>query len=109
MQIVRARSLRRNATEAEQRLWYLLRGGRLAGYKFRRQHPIRLYIVDFACVPCRLAVEVDGGQHSENAADERRTGWLRSEGWRVVRFWNHDIVAQPGDVVEAIRRALEGR
>ncbi|MBF0246453.1 MAG: endonuclease domain-containing protein, partial [Alphaproteobacteria bacterium] len=84
----RARTLRANMTEAETRLWSLLRARRLGGRKFRRQHPIGPYILDFACVDCRLAIEADGGQHANAKADERRTDFLQARCWSVLRFWN---------------------
>ena len=102
-----ARRLRRDSTDAELRLWLLLRDRRLAGYRFRRQHPIGDFIVDFACTKHRLIVEADGGQHSDNKADERRTKALEGEGWRVIRFWNNDVVANTQGVVETILRALQ--
>ncbi|MGC2526067.1 MAG: endonuclease domain-containing protein, partial [Stellaceae bacterium] len=83
------RRLRREPTDAEQRLWALLRDRRLAGYKFRRQHPIDNFIVDFACTRHRLVIEADGGQHAENVSDERRTPLLQLRGWR---FWNNEIL-----------------
>src|SRR5438445_3048886 len=101
-----ATELRRNTTDAERRLWVALRGRRLAGYRFRRQHPIGPFIVDFACTEHWLVVEADGGQHNENAADDRRTEWLARRGWRVVRFWNNDILAHTEAVLEAILAAL---
>jgi very-short-patch-repair endonuclease len=102
-----ARNLRRHTTNAERLLWYFLRARRFAGCKFRRQHPIGPFIVDFACVERSLVVEADGGQHAGSAADARRTRWLETEGWRVVRFWNDDIVRRTQDVLEAIRKAVE--
>jgi very-short-patch-repair endonuclease len=93
-------------TDAEKRLWSALRHRRLAGYKFRRQHPLGRFVLDFACIEHRLAVEADGGQHADNINDERRTTWLESQGWRVLRFWNHDILANPGGVVDVILRTL---
>ncbi len=101
-----ARNLRHNASEAEIRLWAALRGRRLAGYKFRRQHPIGPFIVDFVCTKHRLVVEADGGQHNENAADDARTKWLTRGGWRVLRFWNNDILANTEGVIETILAAL---
>src|SRR5712691_4523402 len=101
-----ARDLRRSSSDAEIRLWAHLRGRRLVGHRFRRQHPIGPFIVDFACTEHRLIVEADGSQHSENAADDRRTEWLVSQGWRVVRFWNNDILANTEGVLEAILAAL---
>jgi len=95
-------------TDAERRLWSVLRSRRLLGYKFRRQHPIGPFIADFACIGHKLIVEADGGQHDESATDKRRTAWLKREGWRIVRFWNNDILANPAGVGEAIVQALEG-
>jgi primosomal protein N' (replication factor Y) len=102
-----ARDLRRHMTDAERLLWYFLRAKRFAGCKFRRQHPIGPFIADFACVEHRLVIEADGGQHSERASDERRTRWLENAGWRVMRFWNDDIMRRTEDVLEEIRKAIE--
>jgi very-short-patch-repair endonuclease len=102
----RARELRRDATDAERRLWSALRDRRLRGYRFRRQHPIGDFIVDFACTQHRLIVEADGGQHADNEADRRRTAWLESEGWRVLRFWNNAALANTEGVILAILREL---
>jgi primosomal protein N' (replication factor Y) len=93
-------------TDAERRLWSMLRGNRLAGYKFRRQHPIGPFIVDFACIEQQLVIEADGGQHADNEADQRRTEWLEGHGWRVMRFWNNDVLANPAGVAETILQAL---
>ncbi|HEV7995753.1 MAG TPA: endonuclease domain-containing protein [Stellaceae bacterium] len=101
-----ARRLRHRSTEAERRLWALLRDRRLAGFKFRRQHPIGNYVADFACTRHRLVVEADGGQHADNVADERRTILLERQGWRVIRFWNNDILSNAEGVIETILRAL---
>jgi very-short-patch-repair endonuclease len=88
-----AKALRRNLTEAEQRLWYHLRAHRFMGYKFKRQKPIGRYIVDFACLEHRLIIELDGGQHSEQAVyDQQRDTWLRSQGYTILRFWNNDVM-----------------
>jgi very-short-patch-repair endonuclease len=103
-----ATELRRNTTDAERRLWAALRDRRLAGYKFRRQHPIGPFIVDFACTRHGLIVEADGGQHQEDPCDARRTAWLESRGWRVLRFWNNDILANTEGVVSTILEALHG-
>ena len=102
-----ARALRVTMTDAERRLWACLRGRRLVGYKFRRQHPLGRFIVDFACIEHRLMIEADGGQHSENEADERRTAWLQRRGWRVLRFWNNEILTNSEGVQEAILEALD--
>ncbi|NJD89768.1 MAG: endonuclease domain-containing protein, partial [Betaproteobacteria bacterium] len=102
-----ARSLRRAPTEAENRLWYYLRDRRLSGAKFRRQVPIGPYVVDFLCVTASLIVEADGGQHSERAGyDEERTRYLEARGYRVVRFWNNDVIGNIEGVMQAIAMAL---
>jgi adenine-specific DNA-methyltransferase len=104
----RARELRRSPTDAEQALWARLRGRQLCGHKFRRQQPLGPYVVDFACLKQKLVVEVDGGQHVEQAeADAERSRWLRAQGFRVLRFWNHEVLAATDDVLEAILDALE--
>jgi very-short-patch-repair endonuclease len=102
----RARELRHEPTEAEKLLWAHLRNGRLNGWRFRRQHPVPPHVVDFACVSARLVVEADGGQHAESERDRRRDRFIRSRGWRILRFWNHDILANPAGVIEAIAAAL---
>ncbi|HEY1931803.1 MAG TPA: DUF559 domain-containing protein [Acetobacteraceae bacterium] len=109
MQTIRARQLRRDMTDAECRLWLLLRNRRLAGCKFRRQHPIGPYIADFACLARRLIVEADGRQHGglRLASDRHRDAWLQEEGWRVVRFTNEDILRHQADVLEEILRIIE--
>jgi very-short-patch-repair endonuclease len=103
-----ARHLRRAATDAERRLWSALRDRRLEGYRFRRQYPIGRFIVDFACTQHRLIVEADGGQHADSEPDRRRTANLEQEGWRVLRFWNNDILSNTNGVVEKILRELRG-
>jgi very-short-patch-repair endonuclease len=85
-----ARRLRKTPTEAEKRLWAQLRAKQLDGHRFRRQHPIGPYVVDFFCPKAKLIVEVDGGQHSEDG-DRERTRWIESHGYRVIRFWNNDV------------------
>jgi very-short-patch-repair endonuclease len=103
----RARALRRQSSEAERTLWKYLRGHRLKGFKFRRQVIIDPYIVDFACLEARLIVEADGGQHVEQMAyDKRRTSYLESIGYRVLRFWNHEILHETQSVLERIESAL---
>ena len=103
----RARTLRRNATVAEIRLWSRLRRKQLEGFRFRRQHPLGSYIVDFFCPEARLIVEVDGGQHGEeNAHDARRTKWLEARGYRVVRFWNNEVLSNTDGVLTTILFAL---
>ena len=104
-----ARRLRRQPTDAERRLWTILRDRRLAGYRFRRQHPIGDYIADFACTKHHLVVEADGGQHADSEADARRTAFLRGEGWEVIRFWNNDILSNTeGVIAEILRELLDG-
>ncbi|MES9846224.1 MAG: endonuclease domain-containing protein [Candidatus Sedimenticola sp. 6PFRAG5] len=103
----RARELRRNQTDAEQLLWRSLKSRQLNGYKFRRQFPVHPYIVDFACLSENLIVELDGGQHTEQLDyDEKRTAFLESKGYRVIRFWNNEVLNQLPDVVEEIARQL---
>jgi very-short-patch-repair endonuclease len=108
MSRLRVHELRINMTDAERRLWSALRSRRLQGFKFRRQHPIGPFIADFACVEHQLVIEADGGQHADNESDFRRTAWIEARGWRVLRFWNNDILANPEGVQDAILRALGG-
>ena len=103
-----ARKLRRNATDAERRLWYHLRNRRLGGFKFKRQETIGCFIADFTCVECKLIVEADGGQHSDEV-DGERTAYLERLGWSVLRFWNNDILQQTDEVLGAILRACQQR
>ena len=104
----RARELRKNMTEAEKRLWYLMRRHNLEGKLFRRQVPIDDYIVDFACLSANLVIEVDGGQHnSQVARDEARTRYLERRGFRVIRFWNNDVLGNTEGVLQMIVQALE--
>ena len=102
-----ARAMRQQATDAERRLWKYLRANRLAGYKFRRQVVIEPYIVDFVCLEARLIVEADGGQHLEQAADDfKRSVFLESRGYKVLRFWNHEILCDIQIVLEQIHSSL---
>jgi very-short-patch-repair endonuclease len=103
-----AKALRQAVTDAEQALWYRLRAGRLQGWKFRRQHPIPPYVVDFYCEACRLVVELDGSQHNEEA-DRVRTRFLQSQGLKVLRFWDNEVLQQMDGVVAAILGAFDGR
>jgi very-short-patch-repair endonuclease len=103
----KGRQLRRALTDAERRMWSALRDRRLARYKFRRQHPIGHYVVDFACTKCALVIEIDGGQHSDRTTDACRTAWLESQGWKVMRFWNNEVLANTGGVIETILRTLK--
>ncbi|MFP5381083.1 MAG: endonuclease domain-containing protein [Gammaproteobacteria bacterium] len=105
--LARAKSLRTNQTDAEARLWYHLRAHRFMGLKFRRQKPVGRYIVDFVCWAQRLIIELDGGQHAEGAShDRQRDAWLRSQGYTVLRFWNHEVMQELEGVLEGIRRAV---
>ncbi|MGZ8415714.1 MAG: endonuclease domain-containing protein [Methyloceanibacter sp.] len=90
--VAKARSLRGRMTDAERKLWYMLRGRRFADAKFRRQVPLGNYVADFLSFETRVVVEVDGGQHSDNASDIARDDWFRSQGFTVVRFWNSDVL-----------------
>ena len=101
-----AAPMRRGATDAERALWFELRGRRLGGHKFKRQWTLGAYIVDFCCWERRLIVEVDGGQHTAER-DAARTAWLEREGYRVIRFWNHEVLGNMDGVLQAISIALE--
>src|SRR5947208_2085175 len=101
-----ARQLRQAQTDAERRLWFALRDRRLAGYKFRRQYPIGRFIVDFACITFRLIVEADGGQHAQEPRDARRGAILEAQGWRILRFWNNEILDNTEGVIETVLRTL---
>ena len=104
----RARQLRARQTEAERKLWFLLRDRRLNGAKFRRQVPIGNYIVDFVCQEAKLIVELDGGQHADQVAyDTARTEWLAGVGYRVLRIWNNDLTENEEGVLTAIYNELE--
>jgi very-short-patch-repair endonuclease len=96
----RARSLRHAATDAERKLWY----------HFRRQAPVGVYIADFACHTAKLVIELDGSQHAEATKiyDAQRTAWLESQGYRVLRFWNNDVLKSPHNIGEAIIEAMRG-
>lgn len=103
-----SRKLRHELTDAELRLWRHLRSRQILGLKFRRQHPCGKYILDFACIEAQLVIEVDGGQHSEQSAqDNERTLWLESTGWKVLRFWNNEVLENTEAVLSVIYKALE--
>jgi very-short-patch-repair endonuclease len=102
-----ARLLRAGMTDVERMLWRSLRGKQVANFRFRRQHPIGKYIADFACIERKLLIELDGGQHQDQAVyDERRTIYLQSQGWEVLRFWNNDVVGNLDGVLSNIAAAL---
>ena len=108
LQKSRARKLRENQTDVENKLWSELRGRQLSGVKFRRQHPIGPFIVDFCCVERGLVVELDGGQHVDrSAADERRTRVLKRLGYRVLRFWDNEVLSNLDGVLERVSEVLE--
>jgi len=92
-------------TDAEQCLWQCLRGKQLDGFRFRKQHPIAHFVLDFYCPAVKLAIEIDGGQHNtapERASDEERTRYLKARGIRVLRFWNHEVLQDLPGVSEQI-------
>ena len=101
----RSRGLRHNATDAEKKLWSVLRSRQLRGFKFRQQVEIDGYIVDFFCPERRLIIEVDGGQHRLER-DARRTAYLQSQGFTVIRFWNNDVLQNMDGVWATIEAAL---
>ena len=104
-----AQAMRQSQTNAEGLLWYYLRSKQLGGYKFRRQQPIGPYIADFACLPEKLLIELDGGQHADpNAPDAQRDRFLQQHGYRVLRFWNHEVFADCFGVLERVYDALAG-
>lgn len=98
-----SRSLRREMTNAEKLLWRYLRMKQLSGYKFRRQHPLGNYIVDFVCLEAALILEVDGGQHAETTNNDAiRTQWLEAKGLHVMRFWNNEVLNN----IEGVKLAI---
>lgn len=104
----KARDLRVRQTEAESLLWYVLRGRRLCGLKFRRQYPIRPFIADFACIEKKLVIEIDGGYHDCVAAeDASRQRKIEADGWTVIRFSNEDVLENVEAVAIAIARHLQ--
>ena len=97
-------------TDAEKKLWRMLRGSQMGGLKFRRQHPFEDYILDFACLEKKIVVEIDGGQHRECMTEDGiRTTMLEGAGFRVLRFWNHEVLQQPEAVAERIWREVTGK
>lgn len=106
----RARRLRSDQTDAEWKFWYHVRTHRLAGYKFRRQCPIGPYIADFVCLRAMLVVELDGGQHATRRRyDRARDDYLESKGYRVLRFWNSDMLTNADYVLETVLQHLRLR
>jgi very-short-patch-repair endonuclease len=104
-----ARRLRRIETEEERLLWSDLRDRRLNGFKFSRQIPLGVYVVDFLCRDRHLIIEVDGFHHAESPSDEARAHWLNASGYSLLRFWNHEVTRERRAVLETILAALEGR
>jgi very-short-patch-repair endonuclease len=102
----RARRLRHNATRAELALWNRLRSRQINGTKFVRQEPIGPYTVDFICRELRLVIEVDGGQHANNQSDAARDRFLAAHGYRVLRFWNNDVLSNMSGVLQTVAEAV---
>ena len=100
------RHLRSRQTDAERKLWFAVRDRRLSGFKFVRQEAIGPFVVDFVCRDKRLVVEVDGGQHADSAEDAARDAFLAGEGYRVMRFWNNDVLSNRDGVLTVILEAL---
>jgi very-short-patch-repair endonuclease len=105
--LARAKWMRANPTEAEKRVWSILRAKRFSGFKFRRQVILDFYIVDFINFEYRLIVEADGSQHAVNKYDERRDAYLKRQGFQVLRFWNNDVLKNADAVAEAIWHVLQ--
>jgi very-short-patch-repair endonuclease len=104
---LRSRKLRINQTDAETKLWNRIRNRQIDGHKFVRQQPIGRYICDFVCREKLVVIEVDGGQHAESTRDEVRDGYLRQQGYRVMRFWNNDVLSNIDGVLSAINEGLK--
>jgi very-short-patch-repair endonuclease len=105
--IANARRLRQEKTDAERKLWSIVRNRKLGGFKFRRQVPIDRYFADFVCMEARLVIELDGGQHSEQVEyDAARTAVLEACGYQVIRFWNSQVLLQPDGVARSILHEL---
>jgi len=100
-----AKTLRKSPTDAERFLWKHLRTKQIDGLKFRRQEPIGSYVVDFVCFESNVVVEVDGGQHAASKKDTARDAWFQSQGFKLLRFWNHDVLLNIEGVLEVIRAA----
>ena len=109
-QIENSRQLRKNMTPQERKLWYIIRNRQFYGYRFRRQFPFGQYIVDFICREKKIIIEIDGGQHNEIKNilyDNKRTEYLISEGYKVLRFWNNDIDKNIDGVYEKLKEVFE--
>jgi len=109
-QIEKSRQLRKNMTPQERKLWYIIRNRQFYGYRFRRQFPLGQYIVDFICREKKIVIEIDGGQHNEIKNiqyDNKRTEYLISEGYKVIRFWNNDIDKNMGGVYNKLKEVFE--
>jgi len=107
LQTSRSRALRKNLTDAEKLLWRHLRCRQVGEHKFRRQYPLGNYIVDFVCLKARLIVEIDGGQHAEQAEyDAKRDAWLEQQQFRVLRFWNTQVMQETAAVLAVIDATL---
>jgi very-short-patch-repair endonuclease len=104
-----AKAMRHVATDAEKKLWRLLRSRQLEAHKFRRQVPIGNYIVDFVCHEKKIIIEVDGGEHSDNARDADRDRWFAEAGYHVLRYWNNDVLKNPNGILEAILAELSAK
>jgi very-short-patch-repair endonuclease len=96
-------------TDAERKLWFALRDRRFADFKFRRQVPVGPFVADFVCYSSRLIIELDGGQHAESMSDRRRDAWLVANNFRVLRFWNNDVMRNQEGVLSSILEALHER
>jgi very-short-patch-repair endonuclease len=105
--VTRARALRARMTDAERKLWYALRDRRFAGFKFRRQVPVGPFIADFVCFSERLVIEVDGGQHADSLRDRRRDHWFKANNFRVLRFWNNEVLKNLEGVMTLLAAELK--
>jgi very-short-patch-repair endonuclease len=111
-QVVRAKELRIRETEAEKILWSKLRNKRFLGIKFRRQQPLGKFIVDFVSLENKLVIEIDGGQHNQEEQlenDMKRRNWLEKDGFRVIRFWNNEVLLNIDGVLEKIMETINGQ
>ena len=100
-----ASQLRRHRTDAEEKFWQTVRNRQIDGFKFRFQHSLLPYIADFACLDAMLIVEIDGGQHSQER-EAKRTAFLESEGFEILRFWNNDVLSNLDGVIQVVRETL---